>query len=110
MAPAETLLAETFADERLRAAIGWWAAQSGPPPHAVGTAPMAGTVAMFHLRRAGRPRGGSGRLSEALAARFASYGGDDASRRRRGVDRDRLARPLRRGHRRRVTASAAGRS
>jgi phytoene dehydrogenase-like protein len=75
MSPAETLLAETFIDERLRAAIGWWAAQSGPPPHAVGTAPIAGTVAMFHLRRAGRPRGGSGRLTEALATRFGSYGG-----------------------------------
>lgn len=75
MAPAETVIANAFDDERLRAVIGWWASQSGPPPHAVGTAPIAGTVAMFHLRRAGRPRGGSGRLTEALAARFASYGG-----------------------------------
>jgi phytoene dehydrogenase-like protein len=75
MQPAETLIAAAFADARLRAAVGWWAAQSGPPPHAVGTAPMAGTLAMFHLRPAGRPRGGSGRLSEALAARFESYGG-----------------------------------
>jgi phytoene dehydrogenase-like protein len=75
MQPAETLIRHSFRDERLRAAIGWWAAQSGPPPHAVGTAPIAGTVAMFHLRTAGRPRGGSGRLSEALAARLAAYGG-----------------------------------
>jgi phytoene dehydrogenase-like protein len=75
MQPAETLIADTFADERLRAALDWWSAQSGPPPHAIGTAPIAGTAAMFHLRRAGRPRGGSGRLSEALAARLASYGG-----------------------------------
>jgi phytoene dehydrogenase-like protein len=75
MTPAEDLLATTFTDERLRAAIGWWAGQSGPPPHAIGTAPIAGTIAMFHLRRAGRPRGGSGRLSEALAARLESYGG-----------------------------------
>jgi phytoene dehydrogenase-like protein len=75
MQPAETLIADTVTDPRLRAAIGWWAAQSGPPPHALGTAPIAGTTAMFHLRRAGRPRGGSGRLSEALAARFESYGG-----------------------------------
>lgn len=73
--PAESLIARTFTDERLRAAIAWWAAQSGPPPHAIGTAPIAGTIAMFHQRPAGRPRGGSGRLSEALAARFASYGG-----------------------------------
>jgi phytoene dehydrogenase-like protein len=75
MQPAETLIHNTFHDERLRAAIGWWAAQSGPPPHSIGTAPIAGTVAMFHLRTAGRPRGGSGRLSEALAARLATYGG-----------------------------------
>jgi phytoene dehydrogenase-like protein len=73
--PAEAVLAETFADERLRAAIGWWAAQSGTPPHEPGTAPMAGTVALLHLRRAGRPRGGSGRLTDALAARFAADGG-----------------------------------
>ncbi len=75
MSSADSLLADRFVDDRLRAAIAWWAAQSGPPPHAIGTAPMAGTIAMFHLRRAGRPRGGSGRLTEALAARCASYGG-----------------------------------
>jgi phytoene dehydrogenase-like protein len=73
--PAEAVLAETFTDDRLRAAIGWWAAQSGTPPHEPGTAPMAGTVALLHLRAAGRPRGGSGRLTEALAARLASDGG-----------------------------------
>ena len=75
MEPADHLLARLFTDTRLRAALGWWAAQSGPPPHASGTAPHAGTVALFHLRRAGRPRGGSGRLSEALAARLAAEGG-----------------------------------
>jgi phytoene dehydrogenase-like protein len=72
--PAEAALARRFDDPRLRAALGWWAAQSGPPPHAVGTAPMAGTAALFHMRAAGRPRGGSGRLSEALAARLESSG------------------------------------
>jgi phytoene dehydrogenase-like protein len=72
--PAEALLARRFRDPRLRAALGWWSAQSGPPPHAVGTAPMVGTAALFHLQRAGRPRGGSGRLSETLAARLTSYG------------------------------------
>jgi phytoene dehydrogenase-like protein len=75
MLPAEALVARTVTDERLRAALGWWAAQSGPPPHSPGTAPIAGTVAMFHRRGAGRPRGGSGALSDALAARFRSYGG-----------------------------------
>jgi phytoene dehydrogenase-like protein len=75
MRPAETLIAERLTDPRLRAAVGWWAAQSGPPPHALGTAPIAGTTAMFHQRPAGRPRGGSGRLSEALAARLEAAGG-----------------------------------
>jgi phytoene dehydrogenase-like protein len=75
MQPAEALIANAVADPRLRGALGWWAAQSGPPPHALGTAPIAGTVAMFHQRMAGRPRGGSGRLCDALAARLASYGG-----------------------------------
>lgn len=73
--PADTAIARCFTDDRVRAALSWWAAQSGPPPHGVGTAPIAGTIALFHLRRAGRPRGGSGRLSDALAARLASYGG-----------------------------------
>lgn len=72
--PAEAMLARRFGDPRLRAALGWWAAQSGPPPHAVGTAPMAGTAALLHLQAAGRPRGGSGRLSDALAERLRSYG------------------------------------
>jgi phytoene dehydrogenase-like protein len=74
MRPAEAVIADTMTDQRLRAAVGWWAAQSGPPPHALGTSPIAGTTAMFHQQRAGRPRGGSGRLTEALAARLISYG------------------------------------
>jgi phytoene dehydrogenase-like protein len=73
--PAEAVLAETFTDSRLRAALGWWAAQSGTPPHEPGTAPMAGSIALLHLRPAGRPRGGSGRLTEALVARLGADGG-----------------------------------
>ena len=34
--PAEDVLDETFTDPRLRAALAWWAAQSGPPPHEPG--------------------------------------------------------------------------
>jgi phytoene dehydrogenase-like protein len=75
MQPAEALIDTQFDDPRLRAALQWWAAQSGPPPHALGTAPIAGTITMFHQQAAGRPRGGSGRLSEALAARLAASGG-----------------------------------
>ncbi|HWB66916.1 MAG TPA: NAD(P)/FAD-dependent oxidoreductase [Mycobacteriales bacterium] len=75
MQPAQQLLEQQFRDPHLRAALGWWAAQAGPPPHALGTAPTAGTLAMFHLRPAGRPRGGSGRLSEALVERLTRSGG-----------------------------------
>lgn len=73
--PAESLIARTFTDERLRTAVGWWAAQAGPPPHEVGTAPLAGTLALLHLRPPGRPEGGSGRLSEVLVRRIRAEGG-----------------------------------
>src|SRR5581483_6992938 len=55
LAPAEVAIGEAVGDQRLRAALGWWAAQSGPPPHGFATAPLAGTVAMLHMRRAARP-------------------------------------------------------
>jgi phytoene dehydrogenase-like protein len=88
--PAQALLDRTFAADPLRAALGWWAAQSGPPPHEPGTAPMAGTVALLHLRSPGRPRGGSGELTQALVRRFEALGGtlrlDDAAVR---IDPDR---------------------
>lgn len=73
--PAEHLITRTFSDERLRAAVAWWAAQAGPPPHEVGTAPLAGTLALLHMTPAGRPRGGSGRLSETLNQRIRAEGG-----------------------------------
>lgn len=72
---AEEAIDRQIGDERLAAAIAWWAAQSGPPPHLVGTAPMAGSIALMHLAPPGRPCGGSGRLSEALVARLAATGG-----------------------------------
>jgi phytoene dehydrogenase-like protein len=69
------MLDETFADERLKTALDWLAAQSGPPPHEGGTADLAGWRAMLHRLPAGRPMGGSGRLSEALAERLRRTGG-----------------------------------
>ena len=73
--PADHLLDSTFRDERLKTALGWWAAQAGPPPHEIGTAPILATALLMHLVTPGRPCGGSGALSEALASRLASYGG-----------------------------------
>jgi phytoene dehydrogenase-like protein len=73
--PADVVLDRTFGDPALRTALAWWAAQAGPAPHEVGTAPLLATAVLMHLRAPGRPRGGSGQLSTALAARLASYGG-----------------------------------
>ena len=69
------LLDELFDDERLKTALSWLGAQSGPPTSEVATADLVGWNAMLHRRAPGHPVGGSGRLSAALAERFASYGG-----------------------------------
>jgi len=73
--PADVVLDRTFRDPALKTALAWWAAQAGPAPHEVGTAPLLATALLMHLRPPGRPRGGSGALSEALARRLATYGG-----------------------------------
>jgi phytoene dehydrogenase-like protein len=69
------LLDATFADERLKTALSWLGAQSGPPTHEPATADLVGWNAVMHLLPPGRPVGGSGGLSEALVARLSSYGG-----------------------------------
>lgn len=75
LAPANAVLDCYFSDERLKAALAWLAAQSGPPPHAPATAPALGWVALMHRRPPGRAVGGSGALTDALTARFLSDGG-----------------------------------
>ncbi len=72
---ADALLDAHFRDERLKAALAWMGSQSGPPTHEAGTADLVGWLALLHRRAPGHPRGGSGRLSEALAARLAADGG-----------------------------------
>lgn len=75
LVPADRLLDGMFGDERLKTALAWWAAQAGPPPHEVGTAPMVATALLMHLRPPGRPRGGSGALTQALVRRLEQLGG-----------------------------------
>ena len=72
---ADALLDEHFDDERLKTALAWMGAQSGPPTHEVATADLVGWNTVMHLRPPGHPKGGSGMLSEALQARLESYGG-----------------------------------
>jgi phytoene dehydrogenase-like protein len=69
------LITETFESEAMRAAMGWLAAQSGPPPDEIGTGDFAGWHSMLHESGAKHPRGGSGMLTQAMARRFESDGG-----------------------------------
>lgn len=71
----DALLDATFGDERLRTALAWWGAQAGPPMHDVGTAPLVASALLMHRRAPGRPRGGSGALTQALARRLESHHG-----------------------------------
>ena len=72
---ADALLDSLFDSEELKTALAWMGSQSGPPTHEPATADLVGWGAMLHRRAPGHPVGGSGMLSEALAARLASYGG-----------------------------------
>ena len=72
---ADALLDEHFDDERLKTALAWMGAQSGPPTHEVATADLVGWNTVMHLRPPGHPKGGSGMLSEALQRRLETYGG-----------------------------------
>ena len=72
---ADSLLDSHFDDERLKTALSWLGAQSGPPTHEPATADLVGWNTVLHDQAPGRPVGGSGALSDALAARLSSYGG-----------------------------------
>jgi phytoene dehydrogenase-like protein len=75
LSSGDAVLDETFSDERLKSALAWLGAQSGPPMSEPGTAGHLGWSAMMHERPPGRPVGGSGALSTALVARLESDGG-----------------------------------
>lgn len=72
---ADALVDSYFRDERLKTALAWMGAQSGPPTHEPATADLVGWIAMLHKQPPGHPRGGSGALTQALAQRLRSYGG-----------------------------------
>ncbi|MBC8103320.1 MAG: NAD(P)/FAD-dependent oxidoreductase [Cytophagales bacterium] len=69
------LLGETFESPEMRAAVSWLAAQSGPPPTELGSAPFAAWHAMVHETGAAHPKGGSGMLTQALAKALIAGGG-----------------------------------
>ena len=69
------LLDRWFGSERLKAALAWFGAQSGPPMSEPGTAAMVAWVALLHDVPPGHPIGGSGGLTEALRRRLEADGG-----------------------------------
>jgi phytoene dehydrogenase-like protein len=71
----DALLDRWFTSERLKAALAWFGAQSGPPMSDPGTAAMVGWAALLHDVPPGHPVGGSGGLTEALRRRLESDGG-----------------------------------
>ena len=75
LSSADAVLDSSFRDERLKTALAWWAAQAGPAPHEVATAPLLATALLMHLCPPGRPVGGSGALTRALARRLELLGG-----------------------------------
>jgi phytoene dehydrogenase-like protein len=70
------LINETFEHESVRAALTWLAAQSGPGPDEIATGDFFGWQSMIHKHGAWRAKGGSGALTQALARRLESLGGE----------------------------------
>jgi len=73
--PYGRVIDETFENPHVRAAMKWLAAQSGPHPDQIASGNLAGWQSMIHRSGAKRPRGGSGRLTQAMEARLLASGG-----------------------------------
>lgn len=70
------LLDGTFTHPATRAALEWIAAQSGPPPAELGSAPLAGWQPLYHESGVKRAIGGSGALTRALVDHIRAHGGE----------------------------------
>lgn len=74
--PYGALLDELFESEYVRAPLAWLAAQSGPGPDEMGGGAFLTALSIYHTIGLTRPVGGSGMLSEALAAYIRDHGGE----------------------------------
>jgi phytoene dehydrogenase-like protein len=66
---------DAFESDYMKAAITWFAAQSGPTPDSPATGDFAGWQSMLHESGAKHPKGGSGMLTQAMAKLIESHGG-----------------------------------
>ncbi len=73
--PYDRLFADTFESEAVRSALTWLIAQTGVPPGSPATLACVFLAAM-HTTGAALPRGGSGELPRAVAARIRADGGE----------------------------------
>ena len=67
---------DAFENPHMKAALMWFAAQSGPTPDHPATGDFAGWQAMLHQSGAKHPRGGSGMLTQAMARFIEEHGGE----------------------------------
>lgn len=67
---------DAFENPHLKAALTWFAAQSGPTPDHPATGDFAGWQSMLHQSGAKHPRGGSGMLTQAMARCIEDHGGE----------------------------------
>ena len=74
--PYQEVLRSYFEEEKLRTAIAWMAAQSGPPPTEPLTGPFALWHPLYHEGGVARPEGGSGMLTQALRRHIEAHGGE----------------------------------
>src|SRR5699024_4909031 len=67
---------DAFENPHMKAALTWFAAQSGPLPGQPATGDFTGWQSMLHQSGAKHPRGGSGMLSRALVRFIEDHGGE----------------------------------
>jgi len=72
----EQVVNRYFSNSHVKTALIWMAAQSGPPPDQSATGPFVGWQAMLHESGGKRPKGGSGMLTQAMAAMLKDHGGE----------------------------------
>jgi len=76
--PPVVFIDRFFTDDRLKAAMAWWAVQTGTPPTRPGSTLAMSLQSGSHLSGSARPKGGSGALCRALANVITSAGGEVA--------------------------------
>lgn len=67
---------DAFDNPYMKAALLWFAAQSGPLPDHSATGDFVGWQSMLHESGAKHPRGGSGMLTQAMKNLIEAYGGE----------------------------------